>query len=62
MAITTPQTTPPPYVPNCGECMMNHATVVPLTVEGICPNCGADYSAVLLLAKNPNAPKPESHQ
>lgn len=26
----------------CGECLFNHAKMIDL-VDGICPNCGADY-------------------
>lgn len=29
---------------NCGECLMEHVKIVAL-VEGVCPECGADYRA-----------------
>lgn len=31
----------------CGECLMNDVEIVELGEDGICPKCGADYSAVL---------------
>ncbi len=29
----------------CGECLMNTVDVTELLPSGICPKCGADYSA-----------------
>lgn len=51
MANTTPNM-------KCGECLASKVEIVTL-VNGICPKCGADYSATCDVFNIPIARKPQ---
>jgi hypothetical protein len=38
---------------NCGECLINSVKIVPLLLDGTCPECGTKYPAMKLGAAHP---------